>query len=137
MSDIVATYRLTDDAIEKMIKAATAKAREIASPSGVAVVDAGGILRSWVLMDGATPLAFEAVYKKARTAVFTGVASGGVPLDIAARLSAVMTEFANLPGGFPIMKDGRAIGAIGAGGGTHEADAAIAGAALAAIDLSS
>jgi anthraniloyl-CoA monooxygenase len=136
MPDAIASYRLSEPAILKMLKSAVEKAREIATPMGIGIVDAGGILRAWVLMDGATPLAFDAVLKKARTAAFTGRPSGGVPAEIAANLALAMTDFANLGGGFPILKDGHVLGAIAAGGGTsHEVDAKVANAGLAVLDF--
>jgi uncharacterized protein GlcG (DUF336 family) len=39
----------------------------------------------------------------------------------------------NLPGGYPVVIDGKVAGAIGIGGGTGEEDIAVATAALAAI----
>jgi anthraniloyl-CoA monooxygenase len=135
MSSVITTYRLTDTAVSAMLDAATAKARELASPSGIGIVDAGGALRGWLLMDGATQLSYDAVLKKARTAAFTGRPSGGLPAELAVNLALAISEFANLPGGFPIVKDGETIGAIGAGGGTHEADAAVGEAALLALDF--
>jgi len=135
MSDTIATFRLSEGAILKMLKTAVEKAREIKSPSGIAVIDAGGTLRAYVLMDGATPLAYEAVLKKAKTAAFTGNPSGTVPPEVADRLALAITDFANLPGGFPIKKGNEVIGAIAAGGGMHDADRTVAQAGLASLDL--
>lgn len=135
MSDVISTHRLSEQAILKMLNAAIEKARALRSPSGIGIFDAGGHLRAWVLMDGATPLAFDAVRKKGKTAAFTGAPSGNVPAEVAGRLALAIEDFANLPGGFPVKVNGETIGAVAAGGGTHEADAAIAEAALGAIAL--
>jgi uncharacterized protein GlcG (DUF336 family) len=135
LPDIVPSYRLTHDAVSKIIAASAKKAAEIGSPSGIGVVDAGGRLRGWLLMDGATPLSLDAVLKKCRSAVFTGRPSGGVPAEVALSLALAIPDFANLQGGFPIIKDGETVGAVAAGGGTHEADSVIAEAGLSAIKL--
>jgi uncharacterized protein GlcG (DUF336 family) len=136
MPDTTITHRLTDGAYWKMLQAGVAKARQLGVPVGVGVVDAGGILRGWVLMDGAPPIAAETVLRKARTSAYIGAPTGGLPDDIGTKLALAVPDFTNLAGGFPILKDGAAIGGIAAGGGSHEQDVEIAEAALAAVDLS-
>lgn len=136
MSDVIATHRLSEGAFLRMLKAGVEKAREISCPMGVGIVDAGGIMRAWVLMDGATPLAVDAARKKARTAAFTGQPTGQLPHELASDLALAISDFTNLAGGFPILLDGEVLGGLAASGGLHEQDIEVANAALAAAQLS-
>lgn len=122
--------QLRETSVLTMLKAAVGVARELRAPSGVAIVDASGLLRAWALMDGATPLAAEIVPKKARTAAFSGQPTGAVPADISAQLASASDVFVALPGGLPIILDGTVIGGIAAGGASADNDVAIAQAGL-------
>jgi uncharacterized protein GlcG (DUF336 family) len=133
MADIVTTHRLSEGAVLKMLKVSIEKARELRTPVGVGIVDAGGHLRAWVLMDGAPPFAFDSVVKKARTAAYIGQPSGQLPADIGMNLAVSIPDFSNLPGGFPIVMNAEILGGIAAGGGPVELDIAIAKAGIAAI----
>lgn len=135
MSDVVAGSRLAEPAILKMLKAAVTEARDRNAPSGVAIVDASGLLRAFVLMDGAVPLAQEVVPKKARTAAYTGSATGAMEPALAARIAAAATDFADLPGGLPIVVNGALVGGIAAGGVSAEDDVAIARAGLQGLTI--
>lgn len=121
---------LSDAAALRMLKAAVTTARELQAPSGVAVVDASGMLRAWALMDGATPLAVEIVPKKARTAAFSGYPTGTLPPETSRQLELASDVFVGLPGGLPITVDGVVVGAIAAGGQSSETDVLIAQAGL-------
>ncbi|AFS12102.1 MULTISPECIES: heme-binding protein [Mycobacterium] len=121
---------LPEGSVLAMVKAAVNAARELEAPSGVAIVDATGLLRAWVLMDGATRLAVEIVPKKARTAAFSGLPTGDVPAEISAQLATASQTFVALPGGLPIVIDGAIVGGIAAGGESAENDVAIAQAGL-------
>ena len=60
--------------------------------------------------------------------------TGGVPEDLAAKLSAATGgRVTNLKGGLPIMVDGQVIGGIGVGSGTGDQDREVGNAALAAL----
>lgn len=121
---------LPETSVLAMLKAAVGAARELQSPSGVAIVDAAGLLRAWALMDGATPLAAEIVPKKARSAAFSGLPTGAIDAEISAQLCRASEVFVALPGGLPIIVDGMVIGGIAAGGGSADNDIAIAQAGL-------
>jgi len=114
----------------RMLKAAVSAARELRAPSGVAIVDAAGVLRAWALMDGATPLASEIVPKKARTAAFSGYPTGALPVELSQQLAAASEVFVALPGGLPITIDGVVVGGIAVGGTSAANDVTIAQAAL-------
>ena len=135
MADTIPTHRLSEGAILKMLKTAVEKAREIKAPMGIGIVDAGGTLRAWVLMEGASPLAYPAVLKKAKTAAYARQPSGKIPAEIANLLAMAMPDFTNLEGGLPIMKGPEVLGAIGVGGGLPEADLIVARAGLATLTL--
>jgi uncharacterized protein GlcG (DUF336 family) len=134
MSATISERRLSETAILNIMRAAIQEARRAQSPSGIAVIDPAGTLRAWMLIDGASPFAFEAALKKAKTAAITGIPSGAMPPDLADRLM-VITDFVNLRGGLPIKKNGRVIGAIAVGGGTEENDVSVAQAGLLTLDL--
>jgi uncharacterized protein GlcG (DUF336 family) len=135
MSDFTETYRLTESAVTKMLEAAAAKAGELGPGFGIGVVDAGGILRGYVLTENGTPLAFDSVMKKCKTAAFVGTPTGGLPDDLTIKLCLAIPDFAPTGGGFPIVKDGQVVGGIAAGGGEHVEDEEVAKAGLAAIGL--
>ncbi|CAM5694145.1 CMP/dCMP-type deaminase domain-containing protein OS=Streptomyces canus OX=58343 GN=AQI96_37490 PE=4 SV=1 [Streptomyces canus] len=59
-----------------MRNAAVTEARRREAPVGIAVVDASGLLRGFVLMDGAAPLAEQVAPKMARTAAYMGSPTG-------------------------------------------------------------
>jgi anthraniloyl-CoA monooxygenase len=113
-----------------MLKAAVGAARELEAPSGIAIVDAAGLLRAWAWMDGATPLALEIVPKKARTAAFSGLPTGALPPEISAQLAAASGTYVGLPGGLPVLLAGAVVGGIAAGGESSDNDVAIAQAGL-------
>lgn len=133
MSDVVAGIRLAEQATMEMLRSAVLAARKLDAPSGIAIVDASGLLRALVLMDGAVPIAQEVVPKKARTAAFAGAPTGELDPALAARIAAAATDFADLPGGLPIVADGVVVGGIAAGGLSADNDVAIAQAGLDAL----
>ena len=135
MSDTIAAHRLSEVALLRMLRTGVEKARAIDCPVGVSIVDSGGIMRGWVLMDGATPLAREAALKKARTAAFTGRPTGGLPRDLGSDLALAISDFTNLAGGFPILMGEEVLGGVAASGGSHAQDTEVAQAALAAVAL--
>ncbi|MFF7549768.1 heme-binding protein [Streptomyces canus] len=59
-----------EQAVLRMRNAAVTEARRREAPVGIAVVDASGLLRGFVLMDGAAPLAEQAAPKMVRTAAY-------------------------------------------------------------------
>lgn len=135
MSDFVTGLRLAEQAILRMLTAAVLEARKREAPAGVAVVDASGLLRAFVLMDGAAPVTQEVVPKKARTAAFAGSPTGGMDPALAAMIAAAASDFTDLPGGLPIVADGAVVGGIAAGGASADDDVAIARAGLSALTV--
>lgn len=130
MSQFNASPLLPEASVLAMLKAAVGAARELEAPSGIAIVDAAGLLRAWAWMDGATPLALEIVPKKARTAAFSGLPTGALPPEISAQLAAASGTYVGLPGGLPVLLAGAVVGGIAAGGESSDNDVAIAQAGL-------
>jgi uncharacterized protein GlcG (DUF336 family) len=127
-----------DDAHKAIIAAAT-EAKKHNWKMSISVVDPAGNLVAHATMDDTQYGSIEVSQAKARTsalfrrpsAVFqTAVNTGGAPaaLAIMGLMRGVATE-----GGFPIVVDGKLIGAIGASGGLSSQDAVTAKAGLEAL----
>lgn len=122
--------------IQKALTAAVAKAQEIGVPMGISIVDAGGNLLAFIKMDGAFLHTNYTSFSKAYTAASIHKPSGasGIPPNISAEISSTTGgKFTTLPGGFPLLKDGKVMGGIGVGGGKGEQDEAVAKAAVDAL----
>ncbi len=124
---------------EKAIAAATAEAKKHNWKMSISVVDPAGYLVAHRTMDGTQYASVEISQSKARTAALyrrqtsifqNGVNTGGMPaaLSLLALTGGVASE-----GGFPIVVDGKLIGAIGASGGISSQDGATAKAGLEAL----
>lgn len=134
MSLTVETKALTYAGAQKLIEAAIAKATEMKVPECICVVDSGGHLLAFARMDGAFYMSYDTALMKARTAACYGEPTGNILAGVDIKL-AIATQGAriNLPGGLPVIVNGRVIGAIGIGSGSGEEDRQVAVAALRAI----
>jgi uncharacterized protein GlcG (DUF336 family) len=134
MADTAPTLKLTHDGALKLVQAGLAKALAIGARENIVVVDAGGNMLAALRMDGANYHGMDTALAKAKTAAGWGRPSGGMDPQIAI-MQVVATGGAriNLPGGYPVLIDGKLAGAIGVGGGTGEEDIAVATAALASV----
>jgi glc operon protein GlcG len=101
----------------------------------IAVVDANGDLVMLTRLDGARGVAVTSAEGKARAAILFGVPTAQVQDAIAAgqAISVKVTmpqlggfEITPVRGGVPIMKDGKVIGGIGAGGAAPNVDEKVA-----------
>ena len=129
------------DQAEKAIIAAAAEARKHNWKMSISVVDPAGSLVAHATMDGTQYGSVLISQAKARTAALfrrpsgvfqTAVNTNGTP----ALLSLLaLTGGAASEGGFPIVVDGKLIGAIGASGGIYTQDAVVAKAGLEAIGV--
>lgn len=128
------------DAAQKAISAAVAEARKHHWKMSITVADPAGNLVAHATMDGTQYASIAISQAKARTAALfrrpsgafqTGV-NGGSPnaLSLLALSGGVASE-----GGFPIVMDGKLVGAIGASGGIFTQDAVTAKAGLAALGV--
>jgi uncharacterized protein GlcG (DUF336 family) len=127
-----------DDA-RHIIAAGEAKAREIESPSNIAVVDAGGHLLAHVRMDKAwigsikisIDKAFTARMFNTATKDLAELAQPGEPFfGIQESNSGRVMIFA---GGVPIKHNGEVVGAVGVSGGTGDQDQTVVEAAAGAF----
>jgi uncharacterized protein GlcG (DUF336 family) len=126
---------------EKAVAAAAAEAKKHNWKMSISVVDPAGYLVAHATMDGTQYASIEISQAKARTAALyrrqtgvfqSGVNTGGMPsaLSLLALTRGVASE-----GGFPIVADGKLIGAIGASGGISTQDAVTAKAGLDALTV--
>ena len=121
---------------QEVLARASAKAAELGAPATIAVVDASGLLKAYVRMDGSPLVGAELAEMKARTAVLMGGAeTGGMGerlgqnTGLLVRLAAI-PGVALLPGGLPLRSEGALVGAVGVSSPTGGADEAVAAAAV-------
>jgi glc operon protein GlcG len=129
-----------DDA-HKGIIAAVNEAKKHNWKESISVVDPAGNLVAHATMDGTQYASVEISQAKARTSAlfrrpskaFADAINGANGPGTPATLSLLaLSQGAASEGGFPIVKDGKLIGAIGASGGTAPQDGVTAKAGLAA-----
>jgi glc operon protein GlcG len=127
------------DQAHQAITAATAEARKHNWKMSITVVDPAGNLVAHATMDGTQYASIPISQAKARTAALfrrasgtfqAAINTGGTPsaLSLLALNGGAASE-----GGFPIVIDGKLIGAIGASGGIFTQDAVTAKAGLEAV----
>ena len=126
------------DTAQKAIAASMAEARKHNWKMAIAVVDPAGQLVALVTMDGTQYASIDIAQAKARTAAafrrpskaWFDAVNGGSP----AALSLLVPEHAVASeGGFPIVVNGKLVGAIGASGGIATQDGVTAKAGLDAV----
>ncbi|PYS49599.1 MAG: hypothetical protein DMG13_23075 [Acidobacteria bacterium] len=114
------------DTAKKIAAAAIAEARKNNWTMAIAIVDTAGNLVYFEKMDGTQTGSVQVSIEKARSAALfkrptkafqDTLAAGGAGLRMLGLEGAVPVE-----GGFPIVMDGRIVGAIGASGGTSDQD---------------
>jgi uncharacterized protein GlcG (DUF336 family) len=120
MANVVRKYSISSELAQRMVDAAVVKAREVGVRENVAILDDGGNLMAFRLMDGAPILCIEMAQNKAYTALF-GVSTQeffdfiqGDPSLLAG--IPTLARVAAWGGGFPIKVDGEIVGAIGLSG---------------------
>ena len=129
---------LTHEAVMAMLENGAAKATEIGQPQCLVIVDASGETIGSLRMSGAKYLSMRSARTKARTAASNRVATGGMDESFAHKIAAATgNSVTNLPGGLPVMIDGRLAGAVGVGSGTGEQDIAVGTATLEAVGADS
>ncbi len=130
---------MTLELAEKIGKAALAKANEMGRPMSVSVVDESGRLVYYSRADGAGFFTFDTSRAKAmaaasfkRSTMEITESKDANPLLWYSLPSVVPAQALPSPGGLPIFKDDRLIGALGLGGGAPDEDheCALAGAAV-------
>jgi uncharacterized protein GlcG (DUF336 family) len=138
MTNSVTKRSITQEAADRVIAAASAKADELGVPMAISVVDESGILKAFRRMDGAALLSVDLATNKAYTAVSFGMPSHGWH-DFIKDDPPLLHGIVHTPrlvifgGGYPITEDDRIIGGIGVSGGHYEQDMKVAEAGLAAL----
>jgi glc operon protein GlcG len=113
-----------------VLAAAEAQAAKVHADTAVfAIVQPSGALVLFEKMDESTYVSIEFAQAKARTAAITRHATGGGPGG-----APPTPDLIGLPGGLPIVVNGRTIGAIGVSGVEAGGDSAIAEAAIRALE---
>jgi glc operon protein GlcG len=129
------------DAAQKVISAAMTEARKHNWKMAVSVVDPAGSLVAHATMDGTQYGSIDIAQAKARTAALfrrpsgafqTAVNTGGAPSVLSLT---TLNRTVAIEGGFPIVIEGKLVGAIGASGGTPAQDAVTAKAGLAPLEV--
>lgn len=127
------------DAAHKAIQAAAGEAKKHNWKMSISVVDPAGNLVAHATMDGTQYASIEISQSKARTAALyrrvtsafqTAINTNGSPATLSLL---ALTHGAASGGGFPIVVDGKLIGAIGASGGIFTQDEVTAKAGLDAV----
>jgi glc operon protein GlcG len=138
------TIKLTEEGAMTILRGSLDRAHKLGAPASVAVVDDGGHLIAFGRSEEAELYSVAISQAKARSAALTRFPSGkkspsGNERDdhhaIAITLAAGPGSFVTIPGGFPIVVNGRCIGAVGASGAAKN-DIDIAQAGVAAFERS-
>ncbi|MGH7708261.1 MAG: GlcG/HbpS family heme-binding protein [Vulcanimicrobiaceae bacterium] len=134
-------FEITIEEAQRGIAAGLAKARELNSPSSIAVVDSGRNLLAFARMNGALLASIEISQGKAFTARSLNMKTGEVMQYVqpGAPLYSMQTSHRDRPfivfgGGQPVAKEGTIVGAVGVAGGAVRDDEAVALAVVNAIE---
>jgi uncharacterized protein GlcG (DUF336 family) len=126
------------DTAQIAIAAAMAKAKQMGQKMSIAIVDDAGLLKAFLRMDGASEMTLRIAQDKAYTSACLGRATHAF-WDFVKNDPPLLHGIVNYPrvivfgGGYPIIENGRVIGAIGISGGHYSDDMEVARAGLAAI----
>lgn len=120
------------------IAAAVAKSKQLGHATSIAVCDAAGIAKATMRMDGASETTMQIALDKANTSATLGMATHAL-WDFIKNDPPLLHGLPQVPrvvvfgGGYPIIEDGKIVGAIGVSGGHYSDDMEVARAGLAAI----
>lgn len=122
---------LTDDACEILCNAAREKSREMGLDISFAIADADGLPRLFRRFGDALVLSATLVPAKAYTSAITQTPTGALAQLVAdggdlMGMNTCDSRITLVPGGLPLVVDGKTVGAIGVGGGSKEQDMEIA-----------
>jgi len=138
MANSIARHTITQEAADRVIAAASAKAAEIGVPMCIAIVDDAGTLKTFRRMDGAPLLSVDIAINKGYTAVSFGLPSHAwhdFIKDDAPLLHGIVhtPRLVVFGGGYPIREGEVMIGGVGVSGGHYHQDMVVAEAGLAAL----
>jgi uncharacterized protein GlcG (DUF336 family) len=130
---------MTMSKAQRIIEAATAKAKEIGQPMNIAVVDAGTNLTAFARMDGAWLGSIDIAINKAFTAKAFDLSTQDLGKNSQPGDQFFGIHVSNhtrvmiFAGGIPIKENGQVVGAVGVSGGSGVQDQTVAEAAVAAL----
>lgn len=130
---------LPPDRIDQTTGAARKAAEELGVRVAIAIVDAGGHLAGFLRMPSAFLASSDLAIDKAWTAASFGTSTRGFGEMLENAAPSVRDgllrrpRVTEVPGGVPILREGRVIGAIGISGGSEREDETIAESGLAAF----
>lgn len=127
----------TADQLIDALRAALAEGVRVGGAYGVCLVDDGGHVLLHARQPEATVAAADSALTKARTAVWLGADTGGLPAGspvVPALAAGMPWPLAVFPGGLVLRTGGRVVGGVGVGGSVDPAqDVAVARAAVTAL----
>jgi uncharacterized protein GlcG (DUF336 family) len=139
MANVTTTADVTTEQAKMVLEACVQKSGDLNLLMNVAVVDAGGNLKSFIRMDGAWLGSIDIAIKKARTARLFDMPSGDLGPMAQPGQPLYHIEFSNdglitFPGGIPLKDgNGQVVGAVGVSGSTVDNDQAVAQAGASAF----
>ena len=122
---------LSSDEAEQALTASTKAAVQAGVAVTIAIVDAAGAMLALRRMDGAKAYTIDLASRKATTSASLGL--GTLVLDTMYKGRTPPAGMMTLPGGVPVLSEGKCAGAIGVSGASPEVDEAVAQAGIAAI----
>ena len=126
---------LTLDTAKKMLAGAEEEASQQGLLMVIAISDSGGNLLAFHRMDNAMLASIQIAMDKAYTAVYGKIPSliwGDILKSGEIPSLFIHKRWTPFPGGFPLIRDGRLYGGVGASGATMFGDLSVARAAMAA-----
>jgi glc operon protein GlcG len=130
---------LSTEAIERLLTAATARARELEIRVHVAIADSSAEIVGFLSCEGAPRLAATTARHKALTAVNTGMSTrdwqtytDSIPASELKIIDKV-EGYISADGGYPVFEDGLLLGGVGISGADQDSDADVARAAVEAL----
>lgn len=141
MSDPLTTTipTVSATAAQAVLAAASTTAAELDAPSTIVVVDAHGLLKAMIRMDGAPLIGVDLARQKAYTCVAMGGRDTAQLAQAIAGNAQVLAALTSLPdvavlsGGAPLLVDEVLVGAVGVSAPSGGADIKIAEAAVASF----
>lgn len=139
MTSVATAGDVTAMQADQLVAASVRKAQELEVLMNIAIVDAGGNLKSFTRMDDAWLGSIDIAIKKARTARYFDMPTADLGTMVQPGQSLYHIEFSNdglitFPGGIPLQNgNGKIVGAIGVSGSTVDNDQAVAQAGKAAF----
>jgi len=141
MKKSAARATLSTEAIETLLRTATARALELEIRVHIAIADSSAEIVGFLSCEGAPRLAATTARHKAFTAVNTGMSTldwkkytDSIPADEQKIIDKV-EGYISADGGYPIIEDGLLLGSIGVSGADQARDADVARVAIAALDV--